>query len=114
MDEKTKKQMQKQQDNINSMISDGKRYLREMKKIQRACEMLQRIKSKKKCPEFAEQIQDKVSYVKNSIDGLKHPFWAYLKGAAKYARFCGSCDPRAQKKFCPLMNKALKRYDAIY
>ena len=98
MDEKMKKDMAKQQGNINQMISDGKKHLMEMKKIQKACKILKRLKNKKDCPEFSEQIQEKVAYVKNSLDGLKHPFWAYLKGAAKYAQFCGSCDPRAQEK----------------
>lgn len=114
MDPQAKKDLAKNTENVNEMVGDGKKYIKKLKKIRRACKVLiRRFHGKKNCQEYSNEILKQVDYIKNSLKELKHPYWVYLKGAAKYAQHCASCDPRETKHFCPLFDKTIKRYDVI-
>ena len=110
-----KKKLENNSKHVEKMVNDGKNFILELKNIRKACRVLEKkFHGKKECPKFSKQIMTEVKYMQNLLSALNHPFWAYLKGAAKYAEDCASCDEKKTREYCPLLEKALERYDVIY
>ena len=100
---------------VHRMLLNGKHFLFELERIRRACDLLEKnYHGKKNCQKFSDEIIHEARFVQNSLLGLNHPFWAYLKGAAKYAEKCASCNKQKTKHYCPLFDQALARYNVFY
>jgi len=115
MNPQKKEEMEKGAKQTERMVGDGKQFVEKLKRIRRTCRLLEKkFHGKKNCQKYSDEITREIKYVQNTLAGLKHPFWAYLKGAAKYAEHCALCNKKETKKYCPLFDKALERYDVFY
>jgi uncharacterized phage infection (PIP) family protein YhgE len=113
LEEKQNTEIENEQAQINDMVSQVKVLVAKMKTIQKACEVLKKFNGKKECFEYSIQIQKKISDVENSVKNQTHSFFAYIKGAIQYSRKCGACDEEVQKKYCPLLDDILTKYDYL-
>ncbi len=112
-DEVNNKKMENERKELYSMIDYGKSLMEEFGQIQKACNVLKKFTEKRECPEYSKQIQEKLDSIENSLVEQKHSFFSFLKGAVVYGRHCGTCDKKAQEKYCPLMDEVLAKYDYL-
>ena len=117
LDEAAKTAIAKDRKNVNRMVSDGKEFYVKLKKLHKVSGKLNKFrgsKRSKKCAGFEKEFMGELEYIKNTLQSLKHPFWGYMKGAAKFGEGCGNCILKVSKRFCPKMKAMIDMYKVIY